>query len=430
MRKSYCQKTSRSRRSRVKPPVGRTISIDDQEIQIALPIPALLASLHGHLESIAGAAGMLMIQSLVERDVTQLVGPRYAHAPDRTAVRWGSEDGFVTFAGRKVPIRRPRVRSTDGQEVPVRAYEAFQDDSRMGAEVSQRILRRVSTRNYEGVLDEFCDGYGIQRSSVSRHWKAATEKELRALFERDLSAQQFAVIMIDGIRFQESLQIAAVGMTSDGTKQVLGIWEGATENTTVVTELLADLVKRGLDPNRRYLFVIDGSKALRKGIETVFGSRAEVHRCHLHKLRNVLSHLPENHHVLVRRALKAAWGMRRYDDAKAALLKLVSKLEGMSPSAAQSLKEGLEDTLTIHRLQLPEQLADFLRTTNAIESVFARTRDLCRNVKNWRSPGMALRWSSTMLLHAEKSFRRVRGHRGMSDLVRALAGMDRKEAVA
>ncbi len=329
-----------------------------------------------------------MIQSLIERDVTQLVGPRYAHAPDRQAVRWGSEEGFVTYGGRKVPIRRPRVRSTDGKEVPVRAYEAFQDDSRMGAQVSQRILRGVSTRNYEGPLDDFCDGYGIQRSSVSRHWKVATEKELRALFERDLSSQEFAVIMIDGIRFQESLQVAAVGMTSDGKKEVLGIWEGATEYATVVTELLADLVKRGLDSNRRYLFVIDGSKGLRRGIEAVFGNKAEVHRCHPHKARNVLSHRPDTHHLLVRRAMKSAWGMRCYDDAKKALLKLVSKLEAMSPSAAQSLKEGLEETLTIHRLQVPDQLADFLRTTNLIESVFSRNRDLCRNVKNWKSPGM------------------------------------------
>lgn len=294
----------------------------------------------------------------------------------------------------------------------------------------ERILRGVSTRNYAGVIEDLCDGYGIEKSSVSRHWKAATEEELKGLMERRLDALELAVIMVDGIHFHEFTLVVALGMAFDGTKHVLGIWDGATENSTVVTALFEDLIERGLSRERDYLFVVDGSKALRKAITSVFGKSAAVQRCQVHKERNVLSHLTEHHQATIRRALRAAWGMKSYADAKNALEKLAAKLDDLSAGAAASLREGLEETLTIHRLDVHEELRHVLRSTNAIENIFARTRELCRNVKRWSTADMVLRWASTMLLHAEARFRRIIGHRRMRALVEALAVLAKKEAVA
>ena len=211
-----------------------------------------------------------------------------------------------------------------------------------------------------------------------------------------------------------------MGFTSDGTKHVLGIWSGATENAEVCKGLLNDLIERGLPADRSYLFVLDGSKALSKAVRAVFGDRAEVQRCHVHKERNVISYLPDEYHRMVRQRLHAAWGMTDYGKAKKALLKLVKYLATLSASAARSLEEGLEQTLTVHRLKLPDQLRLTFRTTNPIENCFSSTRHLCRNVKRWRNDDMAVRWAGTMLLEAEKKFRRIRGFREMPFLVSVL----------
>ena len=269
----------------------------------------------------------------------------------------------------------------------------------------------------------------MRRSSVSRQWKAATAKELARLMERPLGELDLVAIMLDGVHFHDYTLVVALGVAADGEKHVLGVWDGATENSAVVKALLDDLVERGLDTSRHYLFVLDGSKALRKGVRSVFGSQALVQRCQIHKERNVLDHLPEGHQSTFRRALRAAWGMKDHDKAKAELLKIVSKLDALSPGAAASLREGLEETITIHRVGVPVELRRVLRTTNPIENIFARTRELCRNVKRWRSAGMALRWASSMLLYAEKKFRRIVGYRKMSELVRALENVDDIDSV-
>jgi transposase-like protein len=327
-------------------------------------------------------------------------------------------------------MRRPRVRSVEGKEIPLQRYRMFQDDSRMQGSVVGRILRGVSTRNDAGVIENICEGYGIEKSSVSRQWKAATEEELRALMERRLDGLELALIMVEGIHFHEFTLVVALGMAFDGTKHVLGIWDGATENSTVVTALFEDLIDRGLSRERDYLFVVDGSKALRKAIVAVFGKNAAVQRCQVHKERNVLSHLPEQHQATIHRALRAAWGMKSYADGKKALEQLAAKLDDLSPGAAASLREGLEETLTIHRLEVHEELRPVLRSTNTIENIVARTRELCRNVKRWSTADMALRWASTMLLHAETRFHRVIGHGRMRALLEAIAALARKEAVA
>ena len=427
-KKKYRKKTGRSRRKSPRPR-GRVVSRSDGEVQLALPIPQLLAATHGAVESLAGEAGLLIMKALIDEEVEQLAGRRHERLADRTATRWGTEDGFVVFDGKKVPLERPRVRSSDGVEIPLDRYRMFQGE-RMESSVSKRVLRGVSTRNYEGVIDDLCDGYGVEKSSVSRHWKAATAKELAALMERPLGDADLVAIMIDGIHFHDHLLVVALGIAVDGKKQVLGIWDGASENSAVVKALLGNLIERGLDAGRNYLFVIDGSKALHKGIREIFGDHAIIQRCQIHKERNVLSHLPEGHQATIRRALKAAWGMREYGEAKKALDKLLGKLDDLSPGAAASLREGLEETLTLHRLNVPHQLRGVLRSTNPIESIFARTRELCRNVKRWSSADMALRWASTMLLYAERKFRRICGHQHMTTFIDLVENIDIKEAVA
>lgn len=426
----YAKKVTRSKRIPSSARKGRVLRVAGNEVQLSLPIPMVLEATHGAVEALAGEAGMLIIRALIDEEVEQLAGPRYEHSEQRTATRWGSEEGYAVFNGSKVPIRRPRVRSVDGKEVPLDRYSSFRSDTRMKGSVVQRVLRGVSTRDYAGAIDDVCDGYGIDKSSVSRHWKAATAQELASLLERRLDGLELPVIMIDGIHFHDFTLISALGIAADGKKHVLGIWDGATENAGVVTALLENLVERGLAQDRDYLFVIDGSKALRKAIVAVFGKRGAIQRCQVHKARNVLSHLPDQHQGMIRRGLRAAWGMKSHADAKAALDALATKLDDLSPSAATSLREGLEETLTLHRLEVNARLRPVLSCTNPIENIFARTRELCRNVKKWSSADMALRWASTMLLHAEKRFRRVIGKEFMAALVEKLGQFARKEAVA
>ncbi len=420
MARKYTKKTRRSRRRAPKVENPCASKVTDSGVELMLPIPEILAGVQDSLETLAGHAGLLIVNALLEDEVDQLVGDRYAHNSERAATRHGHDEGYIVFGGRKVPIKKPRVRNLDGKEQPLKRYDLFKAGERMEGAVSKRVIRGVSTRNYEGALDAVCEGYGVQKSSVSREWKAASTKQLKALIERPLGELDLVAMMIDGVSFHDTLIIAVLGFTSDGTKHVLGLWPGASENAEVCKDLLNDLAERGLRTDRSYLFVLDGSKALRKAVKAVFGNRAEIQRCHVHKERNVVSYLPEEYHRMARQRLHAAWGMTDYDKAKKALLKLVDYLGTLSASAARSLEEGLEETLTVHRLRLPDRLRLTFRTTNPIENCFSSTRHLCRNVKRWRNDDMAIRWAGTMLLEAEKKFRRVRGFREMPFLVSVL----------
>lgn len=238
--------------------------------------------------------------------------------------------------------------------------------------------------------------------------------------ERRLDDLDLVVILIDGIHFDEHVLAVSLGVSSDGSKHVLGLWQGATENTQVCKELLNDMIRRGLNAEQRYLFVLDGSKALHKAVTSVFGDHARIQRCQVHKRRNVLSHLPKRYHFTFRNRLKIAWDMTTYADAKEELKKIVQELEEVNESAARSLEEGLEETLTLHRLGVPALLRRSLRSTNLIESCFSSTRKFCRNVKHWRNGNMVLRWGGTMLNEAEKRFRRVKGSRSMQSVIAAL----------
>lgn len=303
MSKDYSRRTSQSKgfaESVSASPVG------DGQLQLVLPIAEILAAARECLESAMGQIGLLVMNGLIQDEVTQIVGDRHERSQDRRAYRWGAERGYVCFAGQKLPLERPRVRSVHGKEVQLQRYGLFQDGCRLEGSVVGRVLSRVSMRDYEGTVDELCDGFGVKKSSVSRHWKSASSKELEKLMERSLADLDIFAVMIDGIQLDQFTLVAALGFSSDGTKQMLGLWQGATENATVCTALLTDLRDRGLRTDQHTLFVLDGSKALSKGVINVFGEHAVIQRCQQHKKENVLSYLPKSVHGLVRQKLKVA----------------------------------------------------------------------------------------------------------------------------
>ena len=392
--------------------LGRT------ELAVSLPLPLIEVweELQPEVEHLTGIAGLKIIQAVIEEEVGQRVGPR--HRPDAQSgcVRWGQQPGYVMFSGQKVPVPRPRVRTREGQEVPLENYARLQHDGRRQRAVREGIVAGLSTRNYRRAVQSVLDGYGIAKSSVSREFVQASAAQLKKLCEKKLDGLDLVAILIDGIHLGKQVLVVALGIETSGKKQVLGLWQGATENTAVVKDLLEDLVARGLSTERRYLFVIDGAKALRAAIARVFGSRAEVQRCQLHKRRNVKEYLPKSAQGDYDRRIRNAYAMTGYAEAKAELEKIFHQLERVNPSAARSLEEGLEETLTVHRLGVGELLRRSLATTNPIESCLSTVERVARNVKRWHAGDQALRWTATGLLEAEKKFRRVKGYRELAAL--------------
>jgi putative transposase len=434
MGKSYQRRTSRSKR-KMQSLQAATMSVETADgqarFQMVLPMNLLLFDVAAEIEQTASQAGLLMMKTLIDEEVEQVAGQRYTHQPDRKAQRWGHDEGSVVFAGRKVAMPRPRVRSVDGHEVPLSRYQAFAHPRRMEQAVSQRILRRVSTRDYAGVLEAVCDGYGIDKSSVSRQWKAASSGRLQQMMERSLRDLDLCVLFLDGKEFHDFTLIVALGVDRQGHKHVLGLWPGATENAEVCGALLDDLLERGLSKDKTYLFVLDGAKALKKAVVQRFGSKVLIQRCRLHKRRNVEKYLPKKYHGMLAMKLRMAWEMTDYDQAYKELQKVHDWLASINQAAAHSLEDGFEETLTINRLNLPPQLRRLFASTNIIESCLSRASDLCRNVKRWRDANMARRWAGTVLLEAEDRFNRIQGYREMPLLVNALGkAVDSQEAVA
>jgi transposase-like protein len=423
MKKKTTKGGSRSRRKSVKLE-GSVDRIDEEHgvAQLSLPITEILAGIGDAVERVAGEAGLLIMKSLIDEEVEGLVGERYKHQEDRQAHRWGREETHVVFSGKKVAFDRPRVRGTgDGKELPLERLKLFQKNGRMQDAAARQVLLGVSMRDYEKAVDGVCDGYGIKKSSVSRNWKTISTKQLAELAERPLGDLDLVAIMIDGINFDEHVLAVSLGVSADGSKHVLGIRHGATENSQLCKELLADMIRRGLRDDQRYLFVLDGSKALHKAVTSVFGDNAVIQRCQVHKKRNVLSYLPKRYHFQIRSRIQMAWDMTGYPDAKKELEQVVEELKEINDSAARSLEEGLEETLTLHRLGIPPALRRSLRSTNLIENCFSSTKQkFCRNVKNWKNADMVLRWGGTMLRQAEKNFRRVKGYRTIPSLTVAL----------
>jgi transposase-like protein len=362
----------------------------------------------------AQEVGLLIAQAVLEEEVQRKI----ASNPG-SLYRWGFEPGSVVLGGQKLPIRRPRLRQ-QGREVPLESYDYLRDSGRLQQAVHGQVVRGLSTRNYANALEETGRSWGLRRSSVSRQFKVISAQQLAELCARPLGDLRLVALLIDGKVYKEQTVVVALGIDETGHKHVLGLWDGATENAAVCQALLDDLLRRGLDPQRRYLAVLDGSKALAKAVKQTLGTQTPIQRCQFHKKRNVSDHLPGKWQGTARQRLSAAYGMKHYAEALSALKKTVAWLATLSEGAGRSLEEGLEETLTVHRLSLPDILRRSLATTNVIESCFGHIEHLTRNVKRWRNGSMVLRWVGTMLLEAEKKFRRIRGYQALPALTSAL----------
>lgn len=385
-------------------------------LECELPMTELIAGMRDDIEAFSAELGMKLIESVMDQEIQTRLG---AHGQQHYH-RHGRQSGYVVYAGRKISLKRPRFRSVAGAEANLKSYAAFQQDGRMQRAVARKLVRQCSTRNYEGALEDCLEGYGIKKSSVSRQWKAATAAELEKLCKRPVPRDLVALV-IDGKHLRQDCAVVALGVDAQGKKHVLGVWHGASENSTTVKALLEDLVERGLETTTRsILVVIDGAKALRKAVGDVFGVRALVQRCRIHKRRNVIEHLSSERQRQAAWRLKAAWAEPDPKKAEAELRKIVRWLEPISPGAARSLEEGLAETLTVTRLGLHEDLLKSFASTNLIESCFARTEDLIRRVKRWQNGEMFLRWTGAALLFAETGFRKVRGYRHLPKLITTL----------
>jgi putative transposase len=377
------------------------------------------------LLALSVGVGLGVLAELLEEEVDEVVGPKGRHNAQRRAVRHGHESGEVTLGGRRVQVERPRVRSADGsEEVRLASYEHFASRDALARVVMERMLASVSTRRYartgEPVGSEVeAKQRSTSKSSVSRTFIERTRRALAELMNRRLDDVRLAVMMIDGLELQGRTNVVALGITTEGVKIPLGLWEGSTENATVATALLADLVERGLDPEQGILFVIDGAKALRKAIRNVFGE-APVQRCVRHKERNVIEHLPERDRPSVKQRLRRAWALDDHARALDQLRALAGELERGYPGAAGSLREGMEETLTLTRLGVTGNLKRTLESTNPCESMLEIVRRTQRNVKRWSSGEMALRWTAAGMLEAERQFRRIIGYRDLATLVVAI----------
>jgi putative transposase len=373
------------------------------------------------------AVGLEVMGELMEVEVTELVGPKGKHDPARVAMRHGSEQGTVTLGGRRLGVRRPRVRSTstDAHEIQLESYTAFTATDLLAEGIVARMLAGLSTRRYPAGLEPVGEQVNAQasatsKSAVSRRFVAATAERLAELLARPLDQERWLVVFLDGFGMGEHLLVGALGVAADGTKVPLGVVEGTTENKAVCTRLVADLADRGLDATKGILFVVDGGKALERAIRAVFGAKALIQRCRQHKERNVTDHLPEAERPLVQRRLRAAWANPDPDHAKAELEQLAHSLDRQRPGAAASLREGLAETLTVTRLGVGGKLLQTVESTNPIESMIEIIRDHAGRVKRWSSGEMALRWAAAGMLAAQGQFRRVKGYQELPQLALAL----------
>jgi transposase-like protein len=401
---------------------------------LEMPLPAAIQEALGELVGAARegllalsvGVGLGVVHELMEAEVDEVVGPNGKHNPDRTAKRHGHERGSMTLGGRRVEVTRPRVGTADdGHELPVQTYQYFADRDPLTRAVMDRMLAGVSTRKYASVGEPVGEeveqaSSATSKSTVSELFIERTRTALGELMGRRLDDVRLAVMMLDGLEIADRCHVVALGITTDGVKIPLGLWEGSTENATLARQLLADLVDRGLDPEQAILFVIDGGKAIRRAIKDVFGEYALVHRCHRHKERNVCDLLPERDRSQIQARVRGAWSLTDHHLARERLERLASELERTWPDAAASLREGLEETLTLMRLGIHGQLAKTLCSTNPCESMIEVVRYTQRNVKCWQDGDMRKRWTAAGMLVAEQQFRRIIGYRDLAKLVIAI----------
>lgn len=385
--------------------------------QLLIPLAALV---RGDLLALVHRLGLQAFAAMLEAERTELCGPRYKHDGSRAATRSGSTRGEVALGGRRVAVRRPRVVDRHGKEIPLEAWAKLSRTDPLDRRALEQMAIGVATRKYARSLDELPEDIetrGASKSAVSRRFVALTAEKLAQWMARPLRDLDIWAVFIDGIHFGEHVVLCALGIDAAGNKHVLGLWEGATENEVACKAMLENLVERGLKADRSRLFIIDGSKGLRAAIRSLCGRRALVQRCQVHKVRNVLGHLPDERHKDVRAMMREAYKCTKVETAKRLLNNLARSLQKKHPSAAASLREGLDETLTVMSLGLTAPLTRTLSTTNPIENLNGLLRSTTRRVKRWDDGTMILRWALVGVLEATRGFRRLKGHKDMNLLV-------------
>ena len=397
-------------------------------VQMMLPMAEMMGWLRKGVGELIRQAGLQLMDLLMQEEVRELAGERSQPQSDRTAHRWGSERGYCVVMGQKVPIQRPRVRTTGDKEVRLGSYEMFHRGEPLTETVWEKLMLGLSTRNYGQAIRQFTEAYGLEKSAISEHFIEASRAKLKKMMERRLDKTRLCTLLIDATPFQGQQMVAALGIDEYGRKMILGIRQGATENATVVGELLADLVDRGLDFTEPRLYILDGGKALTAAVKKHAGESAAIQRCQVHKRRNVLDHLTDEQKPAVSKKLNAAYALEEYGAAKEALNTLHRELMDLNPSAARSLGEGMEETLTVHRLHLPAQLRKTMASTNVIESAFSIVEKVCKNVKRWHGGDQRERWVGSGLLVAENQFRRITGYKLIPALMEELKTLNPSKA--
>jgi putative transposase len=390
---------------------------------VQISLTDLVSKAREGLLALSVSIGLEVLSRMMADEVEAIVGPKGKHDAERQAFRHGYEPCTVTLGGRKIAIHRPRVRTKSGLEVALETLTLFKQEDMLNQTVLERMLHGLSTRDYPHGLEP-CGreetAMDVSKSTVSRRFVLATREALEKLLERPLGGLDILVLYIDGVVLGGHTITVALGIDGLGNKHILGLAEGATENAAVCKSLLENLTERGLNADAGILAVLDGAKALRKAVKDFFGDKVLIQRCRVHKKRNVLDHLPEKKQDEVARKLDSAWHEKDIDSARRELESLVRELERDHPGAVKSLREGLEETLTVSRLCLPETLERSLRSTNVMESVFDTVGTLTRRVKRWQSGEQVQRWVGAGLLKAESRLRRLKGHRELCLLKMAL----------
>lgn len=392
---------------------------DHGAIQMILPLAEIAQKLRKGVGQFLLQAQLQLLTLIMEDEVDSMTGPRYDRGAGKEFQRWGHEDGSVVINGQKVPVHRPRARGQRG-DVKVGSYELFRRDEEQQKRIWDAITRGLTTRGYGPTVRESEEAFAIEKSAVSEKFIAMSARKVNELLKRDLSKLRLCALLLDGVEVKQQHLVTALGIDEMGRKTILGFHQGASENQAACDGLFSDLVGRGLDFRQPHLNLIDGSKALRNGVRKHCGDSSPILRCQLHKRRNIVGHFADEEQAGWDRRLANAYDLRSYKEAKAALLRIQDELNHVNPSAARSLEEGMEETLTLHRLKVPVELWKTLRSTNVIESAFSIVRVVCRNVKRWRPGNQIERWVGSGLVVAEKQFRRIDGYRALPGLITTL----------
>lgn len=407
--------------------MGKVITIKGKGKKEVTAALRMAEELDGRVELIQALIplGLDAVKDLLQQEVRSLAGERYQRdRPQRGLVRWGKQKSSIYLADQKLPVMTPRIRDRfAGEEISLRSLEKLQTPRGMDDGLFRRILKGLSCQDYEGCAEAVPQAFGLSSSTVSRRYIRASARRLKELLGRRLEGHDFVVLVLDGKRFAEDEMVIAVGITMEGKKVVLGFVQTGTENEKACSDFLRELVDRGLRAENGILAVIDGSKGLRKAVEVVFGDKAVIQRCQWHKRENVVAYLPTSKQETMRRKLQLAYEQPTYDEAKGELQKIAKELKLTNLSAAKSLEEGFEETLTLHRLGLFQKLGTSLKTTNVIESINAGLGQRTDKIDHWRNSDQKQRWVAAALLDIEKRLRKIKGHRHLPLLRESLKNL-------